>query len=465
MRGVAIAAVLLMGCAAHSQDLANAAEQLNGLSRAVEALTERVSPSVVRITATRFGAENSDSGHTDVVLGKQQSIGSGVVIAPDGYILTNAHVVEGAQQIRVDLVSAGEQNVSEVLARARSLPVDAGIVGVFKEGDLALIKVAKTGLPALKFADYDKLRQGQVVFAFGSPQGLQNSVSMGVVSSIARQPNIDSPFLYIQTDTPINPGNSGGPLVNAAGEIVGLNTFILTSSGGSEGVGFAIPSPLLEWVSASMRKYGHVHRSSVGIGVQTITPVLARALSLRRDAGVVISDVVPGGPAEKAGMKLNDILLAVDGRRIDSVPAMMGFFFQHGGGEHVRFDVLRGDEKLNFDVVTLEQTDDADRLADMADPVKGLVAQLGVLGITVDQQIEEIMGPMRLPTGIAVVARVESSGMNWGLQVGDVIHAVNGNFVYKVEDLKAALAKLAAGNPVALLVERRGTLQYLSFEL
>lgn len=440
----------------------NATAQLNQFSRAVQTLTARVSPSVVRVVAVRYGAQD-ESGRVDVGLGKQTSIGSGVIVDPDGYILTNAHVVAGAQSIKVDLVSTGEQTVPGVLARSRVLPEDASIVGLFKEGDIAMIKVAKSGLPALRFANYDKLQQGQVVFAFGSPEGLQNSVSMGIVSSIARQPDIDSPFLYIQTDTAINPGNSGGPLVNSAGEIVGLNTFILTQSGGNEGVGFAIPSPLLQWTSANLRKYGHVHRSSVGMGLQTVTPALAKALQLQRDSGVLVSDILPGGPAEAAGLKLNDILLAVDGRPIDSVPAMMGFFVQHGGGEHVRFEVLRGSEKLVFDLVTVEQTDEADRLSDLVDSAKDAIEPLGVLGVTVDRRLESIIGSLRLPTGVAVAARVRSNAaLNTGLQVGDVIHSVNGKFVYNVDDLRSALADLKREDALALLIERHGQLQYVS---
>jgi serine protease Do len=446
-------------------DAQNAAASLNQFSRAVQDLTSRVSPSVVRIMTTRYGTQQ-DSGRNDVVVGRQQTIGSGVIIDPDGYILTNAHVVDSAQTIKVDLVSTGEEDIRGVLARARSAPQDASLVGEFKEGDIALIKVARSGLPALHFADYRKLQQGEVVFAFGSPQGLQNSVSMGIVSSIARQPDPDSPFLYIQTDTPINPGNSGGPLINAAGEIVGLNTFIITQSGGNEGVGFAIPSTILRLAAGNLRKYGHVHRSSVGMGLQAITPTLAKALKLPRDSGVIVSDVLPGGPAEQAGMKLNDILLSIDGRPTDTIPSMLGFFFQHGGGEHIRFEVLRGEERVALDVVSVEQQHKADHLADFVDPVKDFIPALGILGTTLSPQLQALMGEVRLPTGVVVAARIQNgTALNSTLQAGDVIHALNGDFVYTVEALKTALANLKAGDPVALLIERSGQLQYLAFEL
>jgi serine protease Do len=325
----AIAAWVCLGiCAfvsgAQAQTEKNSIGLVDQLSSSVQALATRVSPSVVQILVTRYGAQE-ESGRTSLVVGRQQSIGSGVVVDPEGYIITNAHVVEGAQRIRVKLVPPGEQTIRTVVAHSYAPPKDAALVGVFKEADLALLKIAVTGLTALPFADYRKLRQGQVVFAFGSPEGLQNSMSMGIVSAIARQPDPDSPMLYIQTDAPINPGNSGGPLVNTAGEIVGLDTFIVTQSGGSEGIGFAIPSIMVRWVFQQLRKYGHVHRPVIGVGLQTITPTLAAALKLPRDSGVVVSDVLPGSPAESAGLKINDVLLSADDRQLDSVPAFMGY--------------------------------------------------------------------------------------------------------------------------------------------
>jgi serine protease Do len=192
---------------------------LDQFSEAVQVLSSRVAPSVVQVLVTRYGPrEDNDTGHTGVVLDRQQAIGSGVIVDPDGYIVTNAHVVSGAQRIRVSLVSKsspGDDSVSAALAQPFAAPQDATLVGTFQEGDLALIKIAATGLPSLPFADYKKLRQGQVVFAFGSRQGLSNSVSMGIVSSVARQPDADTPFIYIQTDAPINPGDSGGPLAKS----------------------------------------------------------------------------------------------------------------------------------------------------------------------------------------------------------------------------------------------------------
>lgn len=439
-------------------------EPLSQFSLAVQALTARISPSVVRINTTRYSAQEG-TGRNDVVIGRQQSIGSGVIIDPDGYILTNAHVIENAETIKVDLISASDETLRGLLSQTR-VPLDATLVGLFKEGDIALIKIDKQNLPALKFAEYRNLRQGQVVFAFGSPEGLQNSVSMGVVSAIARQPDPDSPFLYIQTDTPINPGNSGGPLINARGEVVGLNTFILTQSGDNEGVGFAIPSNILSLAAHNIRKYGHVHRSSVGMGLQAITPTLAKALNLPRTSGVIVSDLAPGGPAAEAGLKLNDILLSVDGRAINGLPSMLGFFLQHGGNERIKFAVLRGDESITVEMTTLEQQDQADRLADLMDPAKDLIPSLGILGLTLDKRLQSIIGEPRLPTGVVVAARTDAEkAMTSGLQVGDIIHEVNQELVYDLDGLKSALSHFKPGDAVALFIERNGRLQYVTPEI
>lgn len=458
-------------CAAWSPAFAQTAENKNPLSRldefssAIQALAARVSPSVVRIVVTRY-APQSESGHAELAVGRQENIGSGVIVDPGGYIITNAHVVDGAQRIRVNLVPRGNQTISGVLAQAYSRPLEATLVGVFDEADLALIKIDAHGLPALPFADYGKLRQGEVVFAFGSPAGLQNSVSMGVVSSIARQLDPDSPLLYIQTDTPINPGSSGGPLVNTAGEIVGLNTFILSQSGGNEGIGFAIPGILVHWVFEQLRKYGHVHRPVMGVGLQTITPTLAAALKLPRDSGVLVSDVLPGSPAESAGLKVNDILLSVNGRPLDNVAAMMGVAFEYGSGQRLRLRVLRGGEELSFDIVPVEVKHPEDRLVDLADPTKGLIPRLGILGVTVDKRTATLTGDLRQPSGVIVAARVQDPvAVRTGLEAGDVIHEINGSSVLSVETLRSAVAQIKPGSPVALLIERGGKLLYVAFEM
>ena len=193
---------------------------LDEFGPAVESMVQRVSPAVVQILATRYGLVE-DSARTNMSAGVEQSVGSGVIVSPDGFVITNAHVVQNAYDIRIRLVPRGKQTIGEVLSQSFAPTLQAALVGTYREADLALLKIEGDNLPSLPIAGPDRLRQGQVAFAFGSPNGLQNSVTMGVVSSIARQLHPDDPLLYIQTDTPINPGNSGGPLVDTSGACSG----------------------------------------------------------------------------------------------------------------------------------------------------------------------------------------------------------------------------------------------------
>src|SRR6476661_2241513 len=313
---IAMAAALLLAApqTARAESPAESVS-LQQFSDSVQSLVARVSSSVVQVLVTGYGrVEDGSQNDTDLVVGKQRSLGSGAIITPDGYIVTNAHVVAGGQHIRVvlsDEVREGSSGRSLVNPRGRV--AEARVVGVARDVDLALLKIDLDDLPALPLANYEALRQGELVFAFGSPEGLRNSVTMGIVSAVARQPDADNPLVYVQTDAPINHGNSGGPLVNVKGELVGINTFILSESGGSQGVGFAIPGALVQVAYPKLRQYGHLHRGEIGILLQTITPTLASGLGLPQDSGAMISDVQPDSPAAQAGLRIQDIVVAVDG--------------------------------------------------------------------------------------------------------------------------------------------------------
>ncbi|HMK30974.1 MAG TPA: trypsin-like peptidase domain-containing protein, partial [Terriglobales bacterium] len=279
-------------------------DSLRQLDSAVDALVKKVAPSVVQVLVTAYAPqEESKQGNAGVVVGRQHATGSGFVIDSEGYIVTNAHVVSGAQRIQVILPPPNADGSLATALSPRTDIVSARIVGVAREKDIALLKIDGVKLPALPLATYSNLRQGHTVFAFGSPETLRNTVTHGVISAVARQIDPDSPTIYIQTDAPINPGNSGGPLVNLDGEVVGVNTFILSQSGGNEGLGFAIPCATVRTVVRQLRKYGHLHAQEVGISLQTITPVLAAGLGLAKTYGVLVSDVTPGGPADTAGVQ------------------------------------------------------------------------------------------------------------------------------------------------------------------
>ncbi len=443
-----------------------ATETLRKMNESVQTLIKNVSPSVVQILVTGYGAvEEGERGSTGVVIGRLRAIGSGFVIDRAGYILTNAHVVKGAQRVQVVLPSAGSEGTVTSSLSARGTVVPAQIVGVTQEIDLALLKVEATNLQALPIAQYKDVRQGELVFAFGSPQGLRNSVTMGVVSAVARQTDPDSPLVYIQTDAPINPGNSGGPLINVNGEVVGVNTFILSQSGGNEGLGFAVPCAIVNLAYRQLRKYGHLHRPEIGIGMQTITPPLATALSLRRNTGVIISDVLPGSPAEAVGLRIQDVLLSVDGRAADNLPIVAFVFLSKDEGEKVRIEVQRGNAQLAFDVPVVERRHDIDQFTALSDPSKNLVGPLGIVALEIDRKIALMLPELRDPYGILVVARAADAGLGVPLATGDVIRTLNGQPMTTLDRLRQALAALQPGSSVALQIQREDRLLYLAFTL
>ncbi len=218
---------------------------LQQLNSAIEQLTARISPAVVQIMVTGYGTLEENNRSQTALITREHAIGSGVIVDADGYIMTNAHVVEGAQRIHVALPMPSVEFPDRLAPVGKQRVVEARLVGLHKETDLALLKIDQTGLPTLSLGSHRPVHQGELVFALGSPEGLENSVTMGVVSSVARQADPSRPMVYIQTDAPINPGNSGGPLVDSEGYVVGINTFILSAAGGSEGLGFAIPARIV----------------------------------------------------------------------------------------------------------------------------------------------------------------------------------------------------------------------------
>jgi serine protease Do len=441
-------------------------DELHKLNQSVNALIKKVSPSVVQILVTGYGPlEGGERGNTTSVIGRQRAIGSGFVIDPSGYIVTNAHVVNGAQRVQVVLPPTMEEGSLRAALSTRTTVIPARIVGVARDIDLALIKVDAEKLPALALADYRKLGQGELVFAFGSPEGLRNTVTMGVVSTVARQIDADSPLIYIQTDTAINPGNSGGPLVNVNGEVVGVNTFILSQSGGNEGLGFAIPSRVVNVAFQQLRKYGHLHRAEIGIGIQTITPTLAAALNLPRRYGVVISDVQPGSTAEAAGVQIGDVLAGVDGKAVENLPFAAFHFLSLETGGKVHLDLLRGRARFALDAKVMDPPHDMDQIAALADPEKSLVSTLGILGVEIDQKIAAMAADLRDPFGILVAARAAGASVEVPLNSGDVIRTLNGQPMTTLDRLRSALKALPPGAPVALQIQRDQKLLFLAFTL
>jgi len=442
-------------------------DMLAQFSESLRQLARKVSPAVVQIEVTGFrpAAEDNRKIINGSMIVRERTVGAGVIVSQDGYIMTNAHVVTGAQRIRV-ILAAPPSTFFEVSGVRNAQVLDAKLIGSQSNMDLALLKVEATGLPSLHFNLERPPQTGELVFAIGSPDGLQNSVSMGVVSAAWRQPYPDDPMVFLQTDAPINPGNSGGPLVNVAGEIVGINTFIMTSSGGSQGLGFAIPAPVVEFAYHNLRKYGYVPHIEIGAAAQTITPTMAEGLGLMQNCGVVISDIVPGGPADIAGIEPGDIVADVDGHRVLGLPGFVAVLYQHRPNKEIRIAVLRGTQKLIFKVAPVLVHDPLDQLADVADPISSQINPLGILAVDFDDQVRLMLGYVRLAAGVVVAGKEqEPNSIETGLLQGDIIHTVNRTPVTSVEQLRSAVSQLRTGDPVVLYIERKGQFQYLAFEL
>ena len=437
-------------------------QQLNG---ALESLSARVSPAVVQILVTGYGSLKEEDRSQTALIVRQHAVGSGVIVDSNGYIMTNAHVVEGAQRIRVALPLGGDASGQVPIGKRRIL--EARLLGQHKETDLALLKIDETDLPTLPLMSQQRPQVGQLVFAIGSPEGLQNSVTMGVISALARQADPSKPLTYIQTDAPINPGNSGGPLVDMNGAVVGINTFILSQGGGSEGLGFAIPARVVDFVYHSLRTHGHVHRVEIGATTQEITPDLAEGLQLPVHYGVVVSDVKPDGPAAAAGLQIQDIILTADNRPIETLPSLSSALYLHRLDEVVKLEILRGKEKKTLLIPAIEHHDHVDQLLDALNPVDSLVPRLGVLAIELSPDLRtQLASALRIPAGVVVVGRAaDLITPDTGLQAGDIIHQLNLISIDSMDTLRSAVTALKTSDPVVLQVERDDGLMYLSFEL
>jgi len=439
---------------------------LRELNSSLQQVVAKVSPAVVQIFVTGYGPIESH-GHTDTAhIVRQHAIGAGVIVDPDGYIMTNAHVVEGAQRVRV-IVPLSTSTSEFGLQPVHSQQIyDAKVVGRHKQADLALLKIEAKSLPAIRLREFVPVRQGELVFAIGSPEGLRNTVTMGVVSSVARQTELDDPMFYIQTDAPLNPGNSGGALVDIDGNLVGINTLMLSQGGGSEGLGFAIPAAIVKFDYESLRKYGHVQRVAFGARGQSITPTLAAGLGLSRSWGVIISNVAAGGFAHIGGIQVGDIVLAVDGRRIDDFPSFINALYLHHPGEVLRINVLRGAKEVSVVVPVMVHHDKIESLADIPDLQRTLIAELGIFVADIDGKLQHLLHGDDDDSGVLVVADTGSANsIDTGVETGDIIRAINRVPLQSVSQLQATVRQLKPGEPVVLQVERSGKLQYLPFEM
>ena len=460
-----ILSLLLFPAPALAQRSAAQVATLGDLSRSLQDLSQKVSASVVQIFVTGFAPPDEDDPQAAAQPVFERSSGSGVIVDADGYIVTNAHVVENATRIEVELpfaATGGEPGRSIIGRRGRT--IGAQIIAIDRETDLAVVKVEAKALPALAFGDSDALRPGQLVLAFGSPLGLDASVTLGIVSAVARQLTPEDPMIYIQTDAPINPGNSGGALVDTEGKLVGVNTLIYSQSGGSEGIGFAAPSNIVRNVFEQIRKTGRVRRGEIGVSTQTITATLAEAMQLTADGGVIVADVDEGGPAARAGLQPGDIVLSLDGKRMENGRQFRINVYTRAIGQQVALEVQRGGRRLNVRVPVVERESTSTRLSDLLTPQNSIRA-LGALVLDLTPEIRQILPPLRRKAGV-VVATVASDApysQQGQLQAGDVIHSLNGQTIASVAELKAAAERLKPNDAAVLQIEREGSLMFIAF--
>ncbi len=442
------------------------ADLLREFNTSLEQVIAKVSPAVVQILVSGYGPEKSN-GHTETdLIVRQHAIGSGVIIDPDGYIMTNAHMVEGAQRVRVVVtLPGGSSQIDPQPIRSQQI-FSAKVLGRHKRSDLALLKIEATNLPFISLRDNTRVRQGELVFAVGSPEGLRDSVTMGVVSSAARQTETNDPIFYIQTDAPLNPGNSGGPLVDIDGNLIGINTFMLSAGGGSEGLGFAIPAAIVKFDYASLRRTGRVERVAIGAKAQSITPTLATGLGLSRSWGVILSNIEAGGFAEMAGLQVGDVVTAIDGRPIDSYPSFVEALYLHDPEATMSIDVLRGQKTISVSIPVTVHHDKVDDLADVPDLQRTFLAEFGMFVSDLTEAIKPLLHADDLDSGVVVVAQAAGpNAISTGVQSGDIIRAVNHTSLNSVAQLQNTIHELKSGDAVVLQIERGGALQYLAFEM
>lgn len=383
---------------------------------------------------------------------RQQAMGSGVIVSPDGYILTNAHVVKDAGELTV------------TLSDKRSFP--AKVVGIDANSDVAVIKVGARGLPAASFGDSDKLRVGSLVMAVGSPFGLNRTVTSGIVSAKGRtNVGIVDYEDFIQTDAAINPGNSGGPLVNIDGEIIGINTAIASRSGGYQGIGFAIPSNSAKLIMDELMKNGSVRRGLLGVRIQDVTEALAKSYGLSDVTGAVVSVVEPGSQAEKAGVKKDDVIVKFNGQPVGGAAELKNMVGRLRPESTVKLTVFRNKKTMDLAVKIGERSPQVASAADSDHPETAKTGELGIQLGKVSTADAERLGLKSAGALVVKAVNPDGAGGKLGLQPGDAILEVDGAPVSDISGFKAKVSEAKKHKVIRLTVQRGKDVLLLATDL
>jgi serine protease Do len=445
----------------------NSVSAITALDQAMEKLAAHVTPAVVNVTVTSRAKQHQIPGQDETQRffgpfgfgpqgpqGQQMrpgpryehGLGSGIIISPDGYIVTNNHVIDGATDIRVTL------NDRRVLA--------AKLIGADPLTDLAVIKINGSDFPSLPWGDSTALKPGQTVLAFGNPFNFRFTVTRGIVSALNRpNPYADDarkPGEFIQTDAAINPGNSGGPLVNGHGEVIGINTFLISPSGSFSGMGFAIPTQIARPVVNTLLKDGKIEHARMGVGINDVTPENATFFHLNSASGALVSQVEAGSPAAKAGLKVGDVITELDGKKMENSGQLQAAISSHRPGDKVTLGLFR-DGKTTSTAITLESIN---KRGEEASAAAGETHGKARWGVGLQDLTPDLRDELQLPTDVkgVVVANVVpgSPADNAGISRGDVILEVNRKPVASSDEVKRELGNVPAGKDAMVLVWSNG---------
>jgi serine protease Do len=466
----ALALVFALGIGFSVEHIVSAQQQQTSLpspadlSRTFVGIAKQIKPTVVNIDATEEAKRTSLRGGGQTPLPfpvpglgdeprKQKGTGSGVIISADGYILTNDHVAGNATKLQVKLSDGRE--------------FKAKLVGTDPETDLAVIKIDAQGLPFAKLGDSDKVEQGEWVIALGSPFGLQQTMTAGIVSALGRDLGAAQQFTnFIQTDASINPGNSGGPLVNMNGEVIGINSLIYSQSGASEGIGFAIPSTLASKVYAQLIKNGRVTRAYLGVLPLEVTPAVAKSINFKGTEGALIRDLSKAdSPAAKAGLRSGDIITEVDGKAIKTPKQLVETVADLPVGKQVKVKFVREGVEQTTTVTLGERPKPVTEEPEENEEEQPDDSKLGaaVLNIT-PQMITQLK--LKVSSGVLIQSvQPDSPAAEGGLRRGDVVHRINGKVITNRTDWAREIAALKNEKEIALQIERNGQFDFVTITI